>query len=254
MSPLKKSLLIGDDQAMTNTDLVERMAEEKEKDKKKEKRRRRCYQGVVFAICYMLMFFNRIRERIIYIWKDCMATNSNHSGLCNDFQYSIMISSGIGFIFLGNIYDNIEKPRQVTTLLLIVISIITLIEAIFSGEFASGEQQQINVSFTLFQMSSLFEAGITLVCIVILHNWFKEEILGTVTALWYSSYYLQEVVQQSIYNSLDEKTRDQDIINVIKYEGYALFGLYLIFAAICWLVFWHHPSHIGIKIRLNYLD
>ena len=98
-------------------------------------------------------------------------------------------------------------------------------------------------------MSSLFEAGITLVCIVILHNWFKEEILGTITALWYSSYYLQEVVQQSIYNSLNESTRDQDIIDVIKYEGYALFGLYLIFAAICWLVFWHHPSHIGIKIR-----
>ena len=66
-------------------------------------------------------------------------------------------------------------------------------------------------------MSSLFESGITLVCIVILHNWFKEEILGTVTALWYSSYYLQEVVQQSIYNSLDKDTRDQDIINVIKY-------------------------------------
>ena len=52
-------------------------------------------------------------------------------------------------------------------------------------------------------MSSLFEAGITLVCIVILHNWFKEEILGTITALWYSSYYLQEIVQQSIYDSLD---------------------------------------------------
>ena len=110
-SPLKKSLLIADDQAMTNTDLVERMAEEKEKDKKREKMRRRCYQVVVFVICYMLMFFNRIRERIIYIWKDCVATNSDHSDICNDFQYSIMISSGIGFIFLGNIYDNIEKPR-----------------------------------------------------------------------------------------------------------------------------------------------
>ena len=46
-----------------------------------------------------------------------------------------MISSGIGYIFLGNIYDNIEKPRQVTTLLLLIIAVITLIEAIFSGEF-----------------------------------------------------------------------------------------------------------------------
>ena len=105
-----------------------------------------------------------------------------------------MISSGIGFIFLGNIYDNIEKPRQVTTLLLVIISTITLVEAIFSGEFSDTEEKQINVSFTLFQMSSLFEAGITLVCIVILHNWFKEEILGTITALWYSSQFLQTIV------------------------------------------------------------
>ena len=50
-----------------------------------------------------------------------------------------MISSGIGFIFLGNIYDNIVRPRQVTTLLLIVISLVTLIEAIFSGEFKESD-------------------------------------------------------------------------------------------------------------------
>ena len=101
-----------------------------------------------------------------------------------------MISSGIGFIFLGNIYDNIVRPRQVTTLLLIVISLVTLIEAIFSGEFKESDQGSVSVSFTLFQMSALFEAGITLVCVVILHNWFKEEILGTVTAIWLSSTYL----------------------------------------------------------------
>ena len=134
-----------------------------------------------------------MREQYIYIWQGCLANNKPlNETVCNDFQYSIMISSGIGFIFLGNIYDNIEKPRQVTTLLLVIISIITLIEAIFSGEFKDldNNKSQINVSFTLFQMSSLFEAGITLVCIVILHNWFKEEILGTITALWYSSQFL----------------------------------------------------------------
>ena len=101
-----------------------------------------------------------------------------------------MISSGIGFIFLGNIYDNIEKPRQLTTLLLVIISVITLIEAIFSNEFAKDDEGSISVSFTLFQMSALFESGITLVCIVILHNWFKEEVLGTITAIWASSQYL----------------------------------------------------------------
>ena len=53
-------------------------------------------------------------------------------------------------------------------------------------------------------MSALFEAGITLVCIVILHNWFKEEILGTITAMWLSSCYLQIIVQQVIYDSVKD--------------------------------------------------
>ena len=116
------------------------------------------------------------------------------SMLCQDFKYSVMISSGIGFIFLGNIYDNIEKPRQLTTLLLVVISLITLIEAVFSDDIAKDDQSSISVSFTLFQMSALFEAGLTLVGVIILHNWFKEEILGTVVALWCSAMYLQTIV------------------------------------------------------------
>lgn len=114
---------------------MEQIANEKEKEKQKEKNRRRFYQCIVFLICYTLNFINRLREQYIYIWQGCLANNADPNQVCNDFQYSIMISSGIGFIFLGNIYDNIEKPRQVTTLLLVIISVVTLIEAIFSGEF-----------------------------------------------------------------------------------------------------------------------
>lgn len=61
-----------------------------------------------------------------------------------------MISSGIGFIFLGNIYDNIEKPRQVTTTLLVILAVMTLIEAIFSDELKTDQLDEMDVSFTLF--------------------------------------------------------------------------------------------------------
>jgi hypothetical protein len=44
-------------------------------------------------------------------------------------------------------------------------------------------------------MSSVFEAGIALACIVIIHNWFKEAVLGTVTAVWFSVVYLQVIMQ-----------------------------------------------------------
>lgn len=52
---------------------------------------------------------------------------------CDSFQYSITISAGIGFIFLGNIYDNIDSPRKVTALLLSILCLIALVEAIFSS-------------------------------------------------------------------------------------------------------------------------
>ena len=52
---------------------------------------------------------------------------------CDSFSYSITISAGIGFIFLGNIYDNIDSPRRVTTALLCILAVIALVEAIFSG-------------------------------------------------------------------------------------------------------------------------
>ena len=76
-------------------------------------------------------------------WKGCSLSQApdQRAIYCNDFQYSIMISSGIGFIFLGNIYDNVEKPRQVTTLLLVIISAITLIEAFFSNEFTQSTHE-----------------------------------------------------------------------------------------------------------------
>ena len=48
-------------------------------------------------------------------------------------------------------------------------------------------------------MSSVFEAGISLACIVIIHNWFKESVLGTVSAFWLTAIYFQVVMQTAIY-------------------------------------------------------
>jgi hypothetical protein len=32
-------------------------------------------------------------------------------------------------------------------------------------------------------------------------------------------------------------------------ESYVLFACYFVLAIVCWFLFYHHPSHIGIKIR-----
>ena len=66
-------------------------------------------------------------------------------------------------------------------------------------------QSKVQVALTLFQMSSVFEAGVSLACIVILHNWFKEEVLGTISALWMSSYFLQVIFENTVYDAQHAK-------------------------------------------------
>lgn len=114
------------------------------------------------------------------------------------------ISAGIGFVFLGNIYDNVEKPRQVTAVILLILSLISLVEGIFARSLIQDSVSSATtdqVVMTLYQMSSVFEAGISLACIVIIHNWFKETILGTVCAGWLSALYLQAIIQSAIYKN-----------------------------------------------------
>jgi sugar phosphate permease len=100
-------------------------------------------------------------------------------------------------------------------------------------------------------MSSVFEAGITLACIIILHNWFKEEILGTITALWYVADFVQCIIQIVILNAynLTDASNKATAVVVLRDESYILFGFYVLMSLICWFFFYHHPSHIGIQIR-----
>ncbi len=174
------------------------------------------------------------------------------------------ISAGIGFVFLGNIYDNVEKPRQVTAVILLILSLISLVEAIFAVSLVNDQSSTTTdqVVMTLYQMSSVFEAGISLACIVIIHNWFKETILGIVCAGWLSALYLQAIIQSAIYQrqstlsgspflpfDINNKDRNQLTTDTLMIESYILFACYLVLAVICWFFFYHHPSHIGIQIR-----
>jgi hypothetical protein len=89
--------------------------------------------------------------------------------------------------------------------LLLILSLISLVEAIFISQLDIDNEdtfkEQSRVALTLYQMSSVFEAGIALACIVIIHNWFKESVLGTFTAIWFSIMYLQIIMQIQIFES-----------------------------------------------------
>lgn len=165
---------------------------------------------------------------------------------CDSFRYSITISGGIGYIFLGNIYDNIDSPRKVTAVLLCILSLIALVEAIFSAPqfFQPSDLTTKQVVMTLYQMSSVFEAGVSLACIVIIHNWFKETILGVVCACWLTAIYLQKIMQIGIYQG--QECHQEVFEQTLMIESYILFAFYIVLGVLCWFFFYHHPSHIGI--------
>ncbi len=74
---------------------------------------------------------------------------------------------------------------------LVTLSVIAFFEALFYNQNNSDtNKQSLTVALTLYQMSSVFEAGVSLACIVIINKWFKENILGTVSAFWATSIYL----------------------------------------------------------------
>lgn len=80
---------------------------------------------------------------------------------------------------------------------MIILSVMTLVEAIltstinnFGSANTSLTKVKIEVTIILYQLSSIFEAGVSVACIVTLHNWFNENILGTVSSVWLSAVYL----------------------------------------------------------------
>lgn len=185
-------------------DLVEQIAEQKNQEETMETRRRVSFQAFIFFIAFGLNFFNNMRQQYIYEVIGCFSGNCNPNAnllptktTCDSYRYSITISGGIGYIFLGNIYDNVDSPRRVTAVLLMILSIIALVEAIFAN--VEEDVKKTEVLMTLYQMSSVFEAGISLACIVIIHNWFKESILGIVCACWLTATYLQKISQIATY-------------------------------------------------------
>lgn len=78
---------------------------------------------------------------------------------------------------------------------MIILSIATLIEAVMTQIQSSRSKETIlskavlsQVTITLYQLSSVFEAGVSVACVVTLHNWFNEKILGIVSSIWFAAF------------------------------------------------------------------
>jgi sugar phosphate permease len=73
---------------------------------------------------------------------------------------------------------------------MMILSITTLIEAVMTEKVALFTLNTVSkVTVVLYQLSSVFEAGVSLACVVTLHNWFSEKVLGIVSSIWFSAIY-----------------------------------------------------------------
>ena len=115
---------------------------------------------------------------------------------CNNILYSTSISAALGFIIVGNCYDNLSQPRTLLLAFLILASFLCVVEGLFvqtEHELPGIQQLKEKSVFTLFQVSNVVEAGISVACIVNVHNWFERSKIGTVSAMILSSIFLMNL-------------------------------------------------------------
>ena len=107
---------------------------------------------------------------------------------------AVGIFKGIGFIIIGNLYDNVRMPKRLTFYLLSALALLTALCAVVPAEVARneivGDETDQEWNQLIVQMSSIrmFESGVQMACMIILFNWFPLSISFLVVSLWSASY------------------------------------------------------------------
>jgi hypothetical protein len=93
------------------------MAEEKAKDKRAVRNRRVFWQVVIFMIAFIINVLITYRERFILDQSELFPDS--------DMRLATNLCKGIGFIVLGNLYDNVTRPKRLTFMILMTLSVFT---------------------------------------------------------------------------------------------------------------------------------
>lgn len=114
---------------------------------------------------------------------------------------AVSIFQGIGFIIIGNLYDNVRMPKRLTSIILVILAVLTSLCAMVPAEIArddSGFIDDQSYNQLLIQMSSIrmFESGVRMACLIILFNWYPMSVSGLIVGLWNASYLIIPVLQE----------------------------------------------------------
>lgn len=110
----------------------------------------------------------------------------------------VSLFKGIGYIILGNLYDNVGIPKNLTFYLMVILAFLTALCALVPPEVARNQTEKAKEEWDqlITQMASvrLFESGVQIACLIILFNWFTLNLSGLVVATWEASYFLIPVI------------------------------------------------------------
>jgi hypothetical protein len=95
-----------------HVDLVNVYARENSTMQKRVKKRKRIWQTCIFLMTVMV--------NMVVSFQRVFANSTNNSLSNSSFSYSVSLMRGIGFILLGNLYDNVLQPKKITTVCFLI--------------------------------------------------------------------------------------------------------------------------------------
>lgn len=93
---------------------MEFIAEEKDLNKQEIRRRKQMWQTCIFLMAFFITFLISFRDSFVYTITGPLPDSPEN--------YSINICRGVGFLMIGNFYDNVLMPKRLTTVLLVVLA------------------------------------------------------------------------------------------------------------------------------------
>lgn len=97
-------------------DIADYIAEEKITQDRKSDRKRVLWQVSIFAMCFTVMQ--------LITWRDHVVIDVDKERPNSIMSMAVTIFQGIGFLVIGNLYDNVRIPKRLTFFLLMLLALL----------------------------------------------------------------------------------------------------------------------------------
>ena len=95
------------------------------------------YQALILVAVCATNYLNSFMEKYLVGLQICFSSSEEDTlpsirKQCLHEEISVVVASGIGFVFFGNIYDNFEQSRTISIGVFTILAIFTLLMAVLA--------------------------------------------------------------------------------------------------------------------------